>query len=57
MNIYDRFTSKKLVEVMSKVIMAGKFISFEDYDKKYGLTETLMIANFYEGLGVLLSKI
>jgi hypothetical protein len=56
MNIYDRFTSKEIVEAMSKVLTAGKFESLEDYGKKYGLTEALVIANLYEGLGVLLEQ-
>jgi hypothetical protein len=56
MNLYERFTSKEIVEAMSKVLTAGKFESLEDYGKKYGLTEALMIANLYEGLGVLLEQ-
>jgi hypothetical protein len=56
MNVYDRFTSKEIVEAMSRVIMAENFKSLEDYGKKYGLTEVIMIAHIYEGLGVLLEQ-
>ena len=56
MSVYERFSEKEYVEAMSRVSTAGKFESLEDYSKKYGLTEAIMIANVYEGLGVLLEQ-
>jgi len=56
MKVYERFSDKEIVEAMSRVLTAGKFESLEDYGKKYGLTEAIMIANLYEGLGVLLEQ-
>jgi len=56
MKVYERFSDKEIVEAMSRVITAGKFEGLEDYGKKYGLTEAIMIANLYEGLGVLLEQ-
>jgi hypothetical protein len=55
MKIYDRFSSKEIVEAISKV-GAAKFESLDDYRKKYGLTEAIEIAVLFEGVGVLLEQ-
>jgi hypothetical protein len=55
MKIYDRFSSREMVEAMSKVGSA-KFESLDDYRKKYGFTEITEIAVLFEGLGVLLEQ-
>jgi hypothetical protein len=55
MRIYDRFSSREMVEAMNKV---GN-ITYENLDefrKKYGFTEVTMIAVLFEGLGVLLEQ-
>lgn len=44
-----------MVEAMNKVGSA-KFENFDDYIKKYGLTEITEIVSILEGLGVLLNK-
>jgi hypothetical protein len=55
MKIYDRFGSREIVEAMNKV-GAAKFESFEDYSKKYGLTDITEIAVLFDGIGVLLEQ-
>jgi hypothetical protein len=55
MKTYDRFSSREMVEAMSKVGSA-KFESLDDYRKKYGFTEITEIAVLFEGLGVLLEQ-
>jgi hypothetical protein len=55
MKIYDRFGSKEIVEAMNKV-GAAKFESFDDYSKKYGLTDITEIAVLFDGIGVLLEQ-
>jgi hypothetical protein len=55
MKIYERFGSKEIVEAMNKV-GAAKFENFEDYNKKYGLTDITQIAVLFDGIGVLLEQ-
>jgi hypothetical protein len=55
MKIYERFGSKEIVEAMNRV-GASKFESFEDYSKKYGVTDITMIAVLFDGIGVLLEQ-
>ncbi|HVQ00843.1 MAG TPA: hypothetical protein VMT57_04965 [Candidatus Thermoplasmatota archaeon] len=55
MKIYDRFSSKEMIEAMNKV-GAIQFDNFEEYRKKYGFTEVAEIAVLFEGLGVLLEQ-
>ena len=55
MKIYDRFSSREMVEAMNKVGSA-KFESLDDYRKKYGFTEVVEIAVLFEGVGVLLEQ-
>jgi hypothetical protein len=55
MKIYDRFSSRELVEAINKV-GSITFENFDDYRKKYGFTEVAEIAVLFEGLGVLLEQ-
>ena len=55
MKIYERFGSKEIVEAMNRV-GASKFESFEDYNKKYGVTDITEIAVLFDGIGVLLEQ-
>ncbi|WXG39980.1 MAG: hypothetical protein WED07_04020 [Candidatus Freyarchaeum deiterrae] len=55
LKIYDRFCSREMVEAMYKVGPA-KTETFQDYTKKYGLTEVTQIAVLFEGLGALLEQ-
>jgi hypothetical protein len=55
MKIYDRFGSREMVEAINKV-GSSKFESFDDYRKKYGLTEAVEVAVLFEGIGVLLEQ-
>jgi hypothetical protein len=55
MKIYDRFSSREMVEAINKV-GNSKFESLDDYRKKYGFAEVTEIAVLFEGLGVLLEQ-
>jgi hypothetical protein len=55
MKIYEKFGSKEIVEAMNRV-GASKFESFNDYSKKYGLTDITEIAVLFDGIGVLLEQ-
>lgn len=55
MKIYERFGSKEIVEAMNRV-GGSKFENFEDYSKKYGLTDITEIAVLFDGIGVLLEQ-
>jgi hypothetical protein len=55
MKIYDRFSSREMVEAINKV-GNSKFESLNEYRKKYGFTEVTEIAVLFEGLGVLLEQ-
>ena len=55
MRIYERFGTKEIVDAMNKV-GGAKFENFEDYSKKYGLTEINEIAVLFDGIGVLLEQ-
>jgi len=55
MKIYDRFSSKEMIEAINKV--GGiKFENFEEYRKKHGFNEVAEIAVLFEGIGVLLEQ-
>jgi hypothetical protein len=55
MKIYDRFSSREMIEAINKV---GSITSenFDEYRKKYGFNEVAEIAVLFEGLGVLLEQ-
>jgi hypothetical protein len=55
MKIYERFGTREMVEAMNRV-GASKFVSFEDYSKKYGVTDITEIAVLFDGIGVLLEQ-
>ena len=53
--IYAKFGTKEMIEAVSRVGSA-KYETFEDYMKKYGMTDLLQVALFFEGIGVLLEQ-
>jgi|GEM_PF-5007823 len=55
MKIYDRFSSREMVEAINKVGSIS-YENFDEYRKKYGFTEVAEIAVLFEGLGVLLEQ-
>jgi hypothetical protein len=55
MKIYDRFGTRDIVEAINRVGNA-KFENITDYNKKYGFTDVTLIAEFFEGIGVLLEQ-
>ena len=55
MKIYDRFSSREMIEAINKV-GSITFENFDEYRKKYGFTEVAEIAVLFEGLGVLLEQ-
>jgi hypothetical protein len=55
MRIYERFGSREMIEAVQRV-GAAKFETFDDYGKKYGWTDFLQVALFFEGVGALLEQ-
>jgi hypothetical protein len=55
MKIYDRFGTREVVEAINRVGNA-KFENIAEYGKKYGFTNVTMIAELFEGIGVLLEQ-
>jgi len=55
MRIYDRFSSREMVEAMNKV-GSITYENLDEFRKNYGFTEVTMIAVLFEGLGVLLEQ-
>ena len=55
MKIYDRFGTREVVEAINRVGNA-KFENLADYNKKYGFTDVTLIAELFEGIGVLLEQ-
>jgi hypothetical protein len=55
MKIYDRFSSKEIVEAMNKV-GASNFVNIVDFTKKYSLTEITQLAVLFEEIGILLEQ-
>jgi hypothetical protein len=55
MKIYDKFSSKEMIEAINKV-GGAEFKSLEDYRKKYGFTEAAEVGVLFEGIGVLLEQ-
>ena len=55
MNVYNRFSEREIIEVISKV-GSSKYENFEDYRNKYGFTEVMELSTLFEGLGVLLQQ-
>jgi len=55
MKIYERFGTREIVEAINRVGNA-KFENIADYNKKYGFTDIILIAELFEGIGVLLEQ-
>jgi hypothetical protein len=55
MKIYERFGTREVVEAINRVGNA-KFENIADYSKKYGFTDISLIAELFEGIGVLLEQ-
>jgi hypothetical protein len=55
MKIYERFGTREVVEAINRVGNA-KFENIVDYNKKYGFTDITLIAELFEGVGVLLEQ-
>ena len=55
MKIYERFGTREIVEAINSVGNA-KFENITDYNKKYGFTDITLIAELFEGIGVLLEQ-
>jgi len=55
MKIYDRFSSREIVEAMNK-IGASNFENITDFMKKYSLTEITQLAVLFEEIGILLEQ-
>jgi hypothetical protein len=55
MRIYDRFGEREVVEALNRVGNA-KFENITDYHKTYGFTDISLVAELFEGVGVLLEQ-
>ena len=55
MRMYENVTSKEATELLFRVGSA-RFTSFEDYAKKYGLTDTAEAIGIFERVGLLLEQ-
>jgi hypothetical protein len=55
MKIYERFGTREIIEAINRVGNA-KFENIADYSKKYGFTDISLIAELFEGIGVLLEQ-
>lgn len=55
MKIYDRFSSRDIIESMSNIGNA-KFANFKEFQENYRITEAVEIAALFEGIGVLLEQ-
>ena len=55
MRIYERFGSREIVDAIMK-IGGAKFENFDDYVKKYGLTDTVQVLEIFDEVGILLEQ-
>jgi hypothetical protein len=55
MRIYERFSSRELIEAMNK-IGGSEFENFESYRNKYGMTEIAEIAVLFDSIGILVEQ-
>jgi hypothetical protein len=55
MKIYERFGTREIIEAINRVGNA-KFENIADYSKKHGFTDISLIAELFEGIGVLLEQ-
>jgi hypothetical protein len=55
LRIYERFGSREIVDAIMK-IGGAKFESFDDYAKKYGLSDTVQVLEILDEVGVLLEQ-
>jgi hypothetical protein len=54
LKIYERFGSRDIVEGIMKI--GSEYKSFEDYVKKYGLSDTVQVLEVFDEVGVLLKR-
>jgi hypothetical protein len=55
LRIYERFGSREIVDAIMK-IGGAKFESFDEYVKKYGLSDTIQVLEIFDEVGVLLEQ-
>jgi len=55
LRIYERFGSKEIVDAIMK-IGGARFENFDDYVKKYGLTDTVQVLEIFDEVGILLEQ-
>jgi hypothetical protein len=55
LKIYERFGNRDIVDAIMK-IGSAKFESFDDYVKKYGLTDTVQVLEIFDEVGILLEQ-
>lgn len=55
MKLYSQFSSVEFQKVWEKVMRSGAK-DFDDYTEKYGWSEALSVAMFFEGIAILLKR-
>jgi hypothetical protein len=55
LRIYERFGSREIVNAIMK-IGSAKIESYDDYVKKYGLTDTIQVLEIFDEVGILLEQ-
>ena len=55
LKIYERFGEREIVDAVMK-IGGAKFESFDDYAKKYGLSDTVQVLEIFDEVGILLEQ-
>jgi len=53
LKIYERFGSKEIVEAVMKI---GEFKNYDDYVKKFGVTDTVQVLEIFDEVGILLEE-
>ena len=55
LKIYERFGEREIVDAVLK-IGGAKFESFDDYVKKYGLSDSIQVLEIFDEVGILLEQ-
>jgi hypothetical protein len=63
MQIYNQFTSERVMETSIEIMSQWEWSSFEDFQQKYGASTNpsdyskfMKIINYFEGVGILLKR-
>jgi hypothetical protein len=54
LRIYERFGNREIVDAIMKI--GSEFGNFDDYVKKYGLSDTVQVLEIFDEVGILLKQ-